>query len=73
MEKREIAIAPINASERHRKLGYKHDCPNCHYSLGFKEKKMGCLPRLLRPTVLYESCQSYCAFCGQKIDWSNVI
>ena len=67
------AIAPIEASEPHKKIGYKHDCPKCHWSLGFKEKKMGSiLPRWVRRTVLYEMCQPFCGFCGQKIDWSHV-
>lgn len=70
----ENALKPVEASECHKKHGYKHDCPKCHCSLGFKEKKMGgILPRWMRKTVLYEVCQPYCGFCGQKIDWSEVV
>lgn len=68
----EKALKPIDASERHKAMGYKHDCPSCGCSLGFKEKSMGILPRWMRKTVLYEVCQPYCAFCGQRIDWSEI-
>lgn len=67
------ALKPIEASPQHKKLGYKHDCPKCFCALGFKEKQMGSiLPRCMRKTILYEVCQPYCGFCGQKIDWSEV-
>lgn len=66
------ALKPIEASEYHKAMGYKHDCPNCHCSLGYKEKAYGVLPRWMRKTVLYEVCQPYCGFCGQLIDWSDV-
>lgn len=66
------ALKPIDASERHKAMGYKHDCPSCGCSLGFKEKSMGILPRWMRKTVLYEVCQPYCGFCGQRIDWSEI-
>ena len=66
------ALKPIKASAEHMKRGYKHDCPKCHCSLGFKEKAYGTLPRWMRRTVLYEVCQPYCGFCGQRIDWSDV-
>lgn len=66
-------LKPIEASEPHKKLGYKHDCPRCHYSLGYKEKAVGVLPRVMRKTVLYEVCTRYCAFCGQEIDWSDIV
>lgn len=68
------SLEPLDASDYHKRIGYKHDCPKCHCSLGFKEKKTGTiLPRWMRRTILYESCQQYCGFCGQKIDWSKVI
>ena len=68
----ESALKPIEASAEHRRRGYKHNCPKCHYSLGYKEKAYGILPRWMRKTVLYETCQPYCGFCGQRIDWSDV-
>lgn len=71
---KETPLKPVEASEFHKKRGYKHDCPKCYCSLGFKEKKMGSiLPRWMRKTVLFEVCQPYCGFCGQKIDWSEVV
>lgn len=33
------AMEPLEASEAHKKIGYKHDCPRCRCALGFKEKK----------------------------------
>lgn len=64
------ALKPVEASESHKKVGYKYDCPRCHYALGFKEKREGASPRWMRKTVLYEMYEQYCWFCGQQIDWS---
>lgn len=67
------ALKPLEASKEHQRIGYKHDCPKCHCALGFKEKEPGSiLPRWARKTILYEMCQQYCGFCGQKLDWSHV-
>lgn len=68
----EKALKPIEASARHKRIGYKHDCPNCYCAVGFKEKAPGILPRWARKTILYEMCCQYCTFCGQKLDWSQM-
>ena len=67
---RNIPLKPVEADEWHKATGYRHDCPKCGYSLGYKEKCPGILPRWLRKTILYEHCQPYCGFCGQAIDWT---
>lgn len=69
---RHIPQKPVEASEKHKRLGYMHDCPRCGWALGFKEKRTpaGILPRWMRKNVLYERCQFYCMFCGQAIDWN---
>ena len=61
------AIAPIEASEPHKKLGYKHDCPKCHCSLGFKEKKWGVSCRGGHEEQYYMKCANlFVDFAGKK-------
>lgn len=70
--KHNIPMEPLIASESHRKNGYKHDCPQCHWALGYKEESNNVLLRIFGKTILHERDTWCCPFCGQAIDWEYV-